>query len=377
MSILSKRAVIALGASCLALSVAPEVQAGSFYNGWNYTVDANNDAYGGNPYEIGGIAFQETEDSIVFAITSNTPLGGHRGDRIAWGDLFLNFTGQDFQTASDSNSLFAVRFDEKNESGASTLGLYSDASSKSVSRQNGGYSTLDQYGYRIDRQVVGQEEYTDHDWVVTGQREVPSAGWVWVPGHWETFTNRRGRQRERWVRGQYEWQETTRMEDVYEWQEVTRTRNVYEDVRVNSNYGRSENAMGDLENTSEDVYEYLFGDRSESEADQIGLQNVIDEGTRIGDVEIVDAGVLAASGLDFSHVNAQGNNTFGFRLDKSLLPDAAFIASVFLECANDGIAICGQKKKVPEPTSVLGLVLVGGMLAGSHRLRRKGNVQPT
>ncbi|MEO1620528.1 MAG: PEP-CTERM sorting domain-containing protein [Cyanobacteria bacterium J06632_3] len=370
MSIFSKSAAIALGATCLAFSVAPATQAGTFYNGWNYAVDAQDDGYGGSNYEIGGIAFQETEDSFIFAVTGGTPLGGHSSG-IAWGDLFLNFTGQDFQTASDNNSLFAVRFDEANESGASSLGLYSDVSSKSISTQNYGYATLDQYGYRVDQEVVGQEEYTATERVVTGQQEVPATERVWVPGYREYYRDWRGRRRSRWVRGHYEWQETTRLENTYGWEEVTRTRNVYDDVRVNSNYGRSENAMGDLEDTSGDVYEYLFGDRTESEADQIGLQNVIDEGTRVGDVEIVEAGALAALGLDFGHLEASGPETFGFRFDKNLLPDAAFIASVFLECANDGVAIHGEKRQVPEPTSAFGLVLVGGMLVGSRRLRRQ------
>ena len=394
MSIFPKGTAIALGITCLTLGVVPAAEAGTFYNGWNYAADAQDDGYGGRNYEIGGIAFQETEDSFVFAVTGGTPLGGHSSG-IAWGDLFLNFTGQDFQTASDNSSLFAVRFDEANESGASSLGLYSDVSSKSISTQNYGYATLDQYGYRTERQVVGEEEYTTTEEVWVGQEEYTTTEevWVreeeyttpervWVPRRRESYWNGR-RWKKRWVGGYYETQQVTRTRDVYEMQEVTRTRDVYEmqevtrtrdvygDVRVNTNYGRSENAMGDLEDTSGDVYDYLFGERTEAEADQIGLQNVIDEGNRIGDVDIVDAGFLAAAGLDFSHIEATGSETFGFRFDKDLLPDASFIASVFLECANDGVAIHGEKRQVPEPTSALGLVLVGGILAGSRRLRRR------
>jgi hypothetical protein len=81
---------------------------------------------------------------------------------------------------------------------------------------------------------------------------------------------------------------------------------------------------------------------------------------------------FAGTGLDFGHFSATGSKTFGFSLDSRLLPVGSFMANVFAECSNDGIAIAGQvvePKEAPEPTGWLAMVVGAiGLGAGRRRL---------
>jgi hypothetical protein len=97
--------------------------------------------------------------------------------------------------------------------------------------------------------------------------------------------------------------------------------------------------------------------------------NLIDKGTYKGGInEISDFSKL---GLDFGHFNATGTQTFGFSIDKSLLPKGSFVASLFAECGNDGMVLTG--KLVPEPSAIVGLTAVGLMVGVSQlRKRRRG-----
>jgi hypothetical protein len=305
MSIFTKSLVAAVGVTCLTMSIAPTAQAGTLHGNWNYAIDAFNDGSGGAKYDIKGLAIQETEDSIWVALTGGTPItgvtnGAAAGGSISWGDLFFNFTGDDFQTASDNNALFGIRFADNNESGVDNLGIYSQVSATSVTTQNDGYKTLQDYG---------------------------------------------------------------------------------------KNYGRTENAMGDLGSTSEDVFEYLSGTSVTQQNSRTyrraktSMLNVIETGNKIGDIELLDNTDLAAAGLDFENFNASGDQTFGFKFAKSFVPTANFIASVFLECGNDGVALKGSveggPQSVPEPGSLLGVALIGGLVIGSRRLRQKtDNLSP-
>ncbi|NEO28023.1 MAG: PEP-CTERM sorting domain-containing protein, partial [Kamptonema sp. SIO4C4] len=56
---------------------------------------------------------------------------------IAWGDLFMNFTGQSLDAANNAGDLFGIRFASNNESDAPSLGLYSNVTGKDVVRANG------------------------------------------------------------------------------------------------------------------------------------------------------------------------------------------------------------------------------------------------
>lgn len=140
----------AIAATCVIAATATTAQAGQFHNGWNYGIDAIGDGSGGAKYDIYGMATMETSDSIWVALTGGTPLAGVSDSRaadgnIGWGDLFFNFTGDDFQTANQNSSLFGVRFAGTNDSSASQVGVYSDVKAKSVTSTNVGYNHLQHY----------------------------------------------------------------------------------------------------------------------------------------------------------------------------------------------------------------------------------------
>ncbi|MBL1177734.1 PEP-CTERM sorting domain-containing protein [Pantanalinema sp. GBBB05] len=150
---------------------------------------------------------------------------------------------------------------------------------------------------------------------------------------------------------------------------------VYSDVRAtsvtSSNYGYSSlnqyynagfdraNTMGSEGLTTQlDVLNYFGGSGP--------INNTIGSGNRIGDVTMLSASLL--SGLNFGS-NA-GSQTFGFSINRNLLPSGSFLSNVFLECGNDGVAI--QSEAVPEPATMAGAVLgLAGLAAAKRKQRRK------
>ena len=95
--------------------------------------------------------------------------------------------------------------------------------------------------------------------------------------------------------------------------------------------------------------------------------NVINTGTYKGGVTQLSN--FKDLGLDFGHFKATGTQTFGFSIDKSLLPKGSFVASLFAECGNDGVVLTG---KVPEPSTLVGLAAVG-LMVGASQLRKRRN----
>ena len=110
----------------------------------------------------------------------------------------------------------------------------------------------------------------------------------------------------------------------------------------------------------------------------------IASGERVGDVQLLSAAQLA--GLDFGQFGAQGDHTFGFSFDRSLLPEAGgdFIAHLVAECLNDGMALIGKLPKVttrvdvpdpvqeaPEPGLASSLLLLGGLGVLKRRTQQK------
>jgi len=140
---------------CALFALHPlKATAATLSNGWNYALDSFNDGVTetviGGDFEFYGMAIKETSDTAFIAINSNLSLAGYadsdaaRGN-INYGDLFFNFSGQNFNTASANNSLFAVRFADGNDSGVATTGVYKDVTAKSVTQTNSGFSNLNQY----------------------------------------------------------------------------------------------------------------------------------------------------------------------------------------------------------------------------------------
>ena len=133
--------------------------AATLSGGWNYAIDSFSDGVtgpqvGGGEFEFYGIAVKETSDTAFIAINSNLSLAGYadsaaqRGN-INYGDLFFNFSGQNFNTANANGNLFAVRFAAGNDSGVATTGVYSNVSAKSVTQLNSGFTNLTQFNTRV------------------------------------------------------------------------------------------------------------------------------------------------------------------------------------------------------------------------------------
>ncbi|MEG4320504.1 MULTISPECIES: PEP-CTERM sorting domain-containing protein [unclassified Microcoleus] len=141
-------------------------RAGTLTLGWNYAIDPSYDSLdsngmggitaGGTIYEIYGMAVKDdvAADTIWLAISANLPLTGNPTEdmvngypvsnrNIGFGDLFFDFSGQkNFKAASDSNSLFGIRFAPNNDSNAPSTGVYSGVKAKSVVAQNAGWSNF-------------------------------------------------------------------------------------------------------------------------------------------------------------------------------------------------------------------------------------------
>lgn len=135
---------------CLICVTGQQVNAGELYKNWNYSIDGVGDNAGGDAYEINGLAIKETTDSIFVALTGGMPLTGTSARRavdgnIGWGDLFFNFSGQDFQTASEQGNVFGIRFAGTNNSKAASIGVYENVLAASDTAENNGYGSLRQY----------------------------------------------------------------------------------------------------------------------------------------------------------------------------------------------------------------------------------------
>ncbi len=126
-----------------------------------------------------------------------------------------------------------------------------------------------------------------------------------------------------------------------------------------------ENTFGTDFATKESIYQYYAGNNS---GENTLINNVMSSGTRLGDINFVNEQAAAAAGLDFANFNAVGQEQIAFKFDRHLLPTHSFIAHLFLECANDGVAISGDfAKDVPEPGAIAGLALFGLLAARTRR----------
>ena len=123
-------------------------------------------------------------------------------------------------------------------------------------------------------------------------------------------------------------------------------------------------SMGDL--SHDDTY---FQQAKRTVSNSIGFGNYLGGITFLNELQLADAG------LNFGAVDAGvvGRHTIGFSFDRNLLPDGDFVAHVFAECINDGLAMMGNLPTTirvpeggddvdaPEPGFIAGIVLVGGL----------------
>lgn len=104
------------------------------------------------------------------------------------------------------------------------------------------------------------------------------------------------------------------------------------------------------------------------------IMNVIQSGTKVGNINMLSAAQLSAQGLNFGNFGsgAVGAQTIGFSFSKELLGEGDYIANIFVECGNDGVALKGSVS-VPEPTSTVGLAFLGlGAVCTKLGKRRQG-----
>ncbi|MBN3957730.1 XDD3 family exosortase-dependent surface protein [Nostoc sp. NMS8] len=288
-------ATTAISVSLLSLS-NQQASAGQLVNGWNYSIDSFQDGSGGSVFDIKGMAVKDSGDKIYVALTGGMPLSGTTDSddywnpghsvHIGWSDLFFNFSGKDFQTASQSGQLFGVRFADYDSS--LTTGVYQGVQAKSITTQHGGYSNLKWY----------------YDW-----------GW-----------------------------------------------------------GQNNTQGTDLA-TTQDVYNYYYGSNVAQNPtwDNTPILNAIGSGTKVGNISMLNDQQLNAAGLNFSNFSATGQYTLGFSFDKALIGEGNYVSNIFLECGNDGVALKGDLKSVPESAGTIGLLLTGLSFMASQlpQLRKK------
>ena len=136
-------------------------QAFTLSSNWTYVMDSYRDGTDSNGkvglnsnYEIYGMAVKLDNGRVSVAFNSTTPIGGHSyaaasDGNITWGDLFFNFSGQNFAQASAAGDLYAIRFSGNNQAGVSETGIYEGVVAKSVATANSGYSSWDHYNNAV------------------------------------------------------------------------------------------------------------------------------------------------------------------------------------------------------------------------------------
>ncbi|MEA5470887.1 PEP-CTERM sorting domain-containing protein [Spirulina sp. 06S082] len=284
-------------------AIAAPANAGQLYNGWNYGIDALNDGSGGENYNIRGLAIKETDDQIFVGFTGGTKWDGHNDSSAGGGKIGWGDLFFNFAPEANFTDLVA------------DYGSYT--SSQKV------YDVKDEYnGSLLAIRFAPNDQGGEF-----GLYSVDS------------------------LKG------------------ITTDNSGYRDMNhygSHLNDGSSQNAaMGtDLPNKT-DVTDY-FGTNKR-------ILNVMETGTKLAGITQLDAAALANQGLAFNNfLTNTGAYTFGFSLDKSALEGVLpggisdFMAHVFLECANDGVALAGtfalpedDDETVPEPSALLGLSAIG------------------
>jgi len=150
--------LILLASTSLALTSQTNlVEASTFYNDWSYTNDPKYDGLAADSspiFDIGGIATKIDNSYVYVAINGNLPLtGAYTGPyyagypvsngNIGWGDLFFDFSSRgSLLNASNSASLFGIRFAPNNDSKVGGTGVFAAVTGIGVEKQNDGYWNL-------------------------------------------------------------------------------------------------------------------------------------------------------------------------------------------------------------------------------------------
>jgi hypothetical protein len=175
---------------------------------------------------------------------------------------------------------------------------------------------------------------------------------------------------------------------------VTKGNNGYSGARHYTHYASNETlGSGMSGNTFKEQFETLnqYGTAAtsgsnyqwENNREEI---NVMKSGDRLGDINFLQGDKLDSLATSFDKQGIQGRETIGFGFSKGLLPNevlasGAFIAHVWLECLNDGVALEGQlspkvssvSASVPETGGAASMALLGLALSGLPMLRRRSS----
>ena len=147
--------IAACAVALAATALLPQAEGGPLIGGWNYASDSVIDNSGGAVYQYGGLAFRQDGNTAYFAVSSGTPLNGvsesgATDGRIDHGDLFINFSAHNLDTAAEYTDpgVFAVRFASGNDSlngSSSAFGVFGSVTAVSTAAQNVGYSSINAY----------------------------------------------------------------------------------------------------------------------------------------------------------------------------------------------------------------------------------------
>ncbi|MEL6259878.1 MAG: XDD3 family exosortase-dependent surface protein [Cyanobacteria bacterium J06626_6] len=112
------------------------------------------------------------------------------------------------------------------------------------------------------------------------------------------------------------------------------------------------NTLGSSLVDRQSAYRYYSGPGKSGETT---INNVIDNGTRLGDIQLLSEQEAIAAGVDFSMVESPGDVMITFQFDRDLLPAGPYVSNLFVECANDGVALIGNlPPERPNPSGVGG-----------------------
>ncbi|MBP0028701.1 XDD3 family exosortase-dependent surface protein [Roseofilum sp. Guam] len=297
--------------ACL-LSMTGVAQAGSFYNGWNYARDYSNDGTGGYSWVDG----RKVSGYEMYGMAVH-----QEGDTITVGiNANLALDGRYHSGAKDKNIgwgdfLFSV--------GGQEYGIHFAETNDSFGR-----------GLKNAAQDTAQGTnplglYKD---ITTKNVSARNSGWSTIQKHYNHTKNRSLNVQDR-------------------------------------NAGIK--SFGDFDASETSFY-----------TAKRGAPTSIASGTKVenDNFQLLSQSQLSSLGLDFGGAFGVGNNklgatTFGFSFTRTPEMLGEFVAHLFAECTNDGMAIEGIFEEVatvpvPEPTALTGLALVGLMFAGA-KLRKQ------
>jgi hypothetical protein len=173
---------------------------------------------------------------------------------------------------------------------------------------------------------------------------------------------------------------------------VTRGNNGYRGAKHYTRYAQNETlGTGISGNTFKEQFETLnqYGTAATSGSNYQWKNNreeinVMKSGDRLGNIEFLQGDRIDDLVASFAEQGVKGSETVGFGFSKDLLPNevlasGAFIAHVWLECLNDGVALEGElspqtnnaNASVPESNGMVGIALLGLALSGLPALRRR------